>query len=190
MGFGVRQLVDALSPANFLATNPEAHAARARDGRREPDRRHEPVLGGPGQGPRLDVPTKRPSRSAATSPPRPGAVVFENELMQLIQYTPTHGEVHKRPLRDRAAVHQQVLHPRPAARKLVGGLRGRRRAIRCSCVSWRNIDAEHGPTRWDDYLEQGVMQAIDVALRRHACATGSTRWASASAAPCWPARWP
>jgi polyhydroxyalkanoate synthase subunit PhaC len=42
--FGVRQFIDAMSPANFLATNPEAA---------QPDRRHGAVLGRLGQGPRF-----------------------------------------------------------------------------------------------------------------------------------------
>ena len=51
-----------------------------------------------------------------------GAVVFENDLFQLIQYAPLTEKVATRPLAHRAAVHQQVLHPRSAARELVRSL--------------------------------------------------------------------
>ena len=56
-------------------------------------------------------------------------------------------------------------------------------------VSWRNAGAEQGKLTWDDYLEQGVLTAIDVGARRSPRPTRSTRSGSASAARCWPARW-
>ena len=52
-----------------------------------------------------------------------GAVVFENELFQLIEYKPSRPRCLSG-LPDGAAVHQQVLHPGPAARQLAGPLRG------------------------------------------------------------------
>ena len=55
-------------------------------------------------------------------------------------------------------------------------------------VSWRNAGPEQAELTWDDYLEQGVLKAIDVA-RSITGPTRSTRSASASAARCWPARW-
>ncbi len=43
-------------------------------------------------------------------------------------------------------------------------------------VSWRNIDASVGHLSWDDYLEQGVMQAIDVAREHHGRRPGEHAW--------------
>ena len=70
--FAVRQLVDAMSPANYLATNPEAMELAVADRRAEPRRRHGAAVQGPRQGPHLDDRRGAPSRSAGTSRRRRG----------------------------------------------------------------------------------------------------------------------
>src|SRR5262249_47154169 len=90
-------------------------------------------------------------------------IIFENELIQLIQYGPLTDEVSARPL---------VMIP-PAINKFyVLDLQPSNSFVRYAVeqghtvfmVSWRNITAAEGHLTWDDYLELGIMRAIDVAL--------------------------
>ena len=93
----------------------------------------------------------------------PGAVIFENELIQVIQYKPLSGTVRERPL---------VMIP-PAINKFyVLDLQPANSFVRYAVeqghtvfmVSWRNVGADQGHLTWDDYLELGILRAIDVAL--------------------------
>ena len=97
-GFALRQVTDALSPANNLATNPEAHAARDGDRRRQPASRAcgcSPRTWRKGRISMTDETAFEVGRNVGTTP---GSVVFQNELIQLIQYTPTTAKVYERPL--------------------------------------------------------------------------------------------
>ena len=87
--------------------------------------------------------------------------MFENDLFQLIQYAPLTAEGGIAAARDRPALHQQVLHPRPAAGELVRPLCERARPhglSRLVAQPW----TEQGNTTWDDYIEHGAMKAVEV----------------------------
>ena len=96
-GFALRQVMDALSPANTLVTNPEALQLAMETGGAS-------LVEGlklftqdlaKGSIAMTDESAFELGRNVGTTP---GAVVFQNELMQLIQYTPTTERVHQRPL--------------------------------------------------------------------------------------------
>ena len=80
-----RQYLDAMSPANFAATNPAVLKRAARDRGESLTRGLANLIADAGRG-RISQSDERASRSAATSRVTPGDVVFENELIQLIQY--------------------------------------------------------------------------------------------------------
>jgi polyhydroxyalkanoate synthase len=93
----------------------------------------------------------------------PGAVVFENELIQLIQYRPLTDQVGARPLLIvPPAINKFYVFDLEPANSFV------RYAVEQSntvfMVSWRNVNTEQGHLTWNDYLELGIAQAIDSAL--------------------------
>ncbi len=112
--FYTRQFADAFSPSNFIWTNPEVlretletngeNLLRGLDNFRRDLEQGEGAL----KITMTDPDAFKLGENIATTP---GKVVFQNELMQLIQYSPTTAEVYQRPLADRAALDQQVLHP-------------------------------------------------------------------------------
>ena len=161
-GFVLRQVVDALSPANSLATNPEAMQTALETGGAS-------LVEGmrlfmqdfaKGRVSMTDDTAFEVGRNVATSP---GSVVFENELMQLIQYTPSTAKVHTRPLVIvPPCINKFYILDLQPENSFVGYAVAQGHTV--FLVSWRNIGPEQGAMRWDDYLEQGVMQAIDTAL--------------------------
>jgi polyhydroxyalkanoate synthase len=98
-------------------------------------------------------------RDVGTSP---GSVVYQNELMQLIQYAPTTAKVHQRPLVivPPCINKYYILDLRPANSFVAHAVAEGHTVF---LVSWRNAGADQGELTWDDYLEQGVLRAIEVA---------------------------
>ena len=161
-GFAARQLVDALSPSNFLATNPEALQLVVESGGRS-------LVDGmgllvadllKGRITMTDEEAFELGRNIATTP---GGVVFENELMQLIRYAPVTAQVHERPL---------LMVPPCINKFYILDLQAENSLVRFALeqghqvflVSWRNATAEMSKLTWDDYLRSGVTQAIEVTL--------------------------
>ena len=161
-GFVLRQLVDALSPANCLATNPEALQTALDSGGAS-------LVEGMrlfaqdfarGRVSMTDDSAFEVGRNVATTP---GSVVFENELIQLIQYAPSTAKVHERPLLIvPPCINKYYILDLQPENSLVAHAAAQGHTV--FLVSWRNAGPEQGKLGWDDYLEQGVMQAIDVAL--------------------------
>jgi len=91
----------------------------------------------------------------------PGAVVFRNELIEVLQYQPTTDEVHERPL---------VVIPPWINRYYIADLApGKslvewavRRGHTVFAVSYRNPDASMRDLSFDDYLRLGPLTAVDV----------------------------
>jgi len=159
--FAARQWIDALSPANFAATNPEALGQALATQGESLTRGLANLLG--------DVQKKRISQSDESGfevgrnlGVTPGEVVFENELIQLIQYQATTAQVSARPL---------VMIPPCINKYYILDLQPENSFVAHAVaaghtvfmVSWRNVGAEQGHLGWDDYLEKGVFAALRAA---------------------------
>ncbi|HLS87900.1 MAG TPA: class I poly(R)-hydroxyalkanoic acid synthase [Burkholderiales bacterium] len=159
--FAVRQWLDAVCPANFAATNPLAvQEAMATNGESlarglahllEDARR--------GRISQSDETGFEIGRNLATTP---GHVVFENELIQLIQYAPTTERVAERPLvMVPPCINKYYILDLAPERSLVRHAIGEGHTV--FMVSWRNVGPEQSTLTWDDYLESGVIAALRAA---------------------------
>jgi polyhydroxyalkanoate synthase subunit PhaC len=158
--FAVQQIVDAMSPANFLATNPEAQQKMI-------ETKGESLTKGL-QNMLTDLQKGRISQSdeSAFEVGRnvgitPGTVVFENHLFQLIQYTPTTPTVHEVPLlMVPPCINKYYILDLQPENSLVRYLVEQGNTV--FMLSWRNPDQGLAGTTWDDYVEQGAIRALDV----------------------------
>ena len=159
--FAVEQWVAATSPSNFMALNAEAQK-KALDTQGESIKQGiQNMLHDMRQGhvSMTDESLFEVGKNVATTE---GAVVFENELFQLIEYKPLTAKVYQRPfLLVPPCINKFYILDLQPTNSLV------RYAVsqghRTFVVSWRNPDESMSQTTWDDYVERGVMQAIEVA---------------------------
>ena len=150
-GFALRQVTDALSPANTLATNPEALQLALETGGAslvEGMRLFTEDLA-KGRISMTDDTAFEVGRNVCTTP---GTVVFQNELIQLIQYTPTTAKVYERPLVIiPPCINKYYILDLQPANSFVGHAVAQGHTV--FLVSWRNAGPDQGTLTWDDYLE-------------------------------------
>jgi polyhydroxyalkanoate synthase len=159
--FAVQQLVDALSPANFLATNPEAQQHLIESKGESLTKGMQNMLADMQKG-RLSQSDESAYEVGRNVGVTPGTVVFENELFQLIQYTPVTPAVHEVPLlMVPPCINKYYILDLQPENSLVRYLVEQGNTV--FMMSWRNPDEALGNTTWDDYVEKGAIQAIDIA---------------------------
>ena len=159
--FATRQLVDALAPTNFPATNPDVIArALSTEGASLMQGLHNLAADvGKGRITMSDASAFEVGRNLAVTP---GSVVFRNDLIELIQYDATTSRVARRPLLIvPPCINKYYILDLKPANSFVGHAVAQGHTV--FMISWRNIPADLGRLGWDDYLERGVLAAVSVA---------------------------
>jgi len=160
--FYLKQLTSAYSPTNFVATNPEVLRETLASNARN-------LLNGANlladdlkrSGDLMKISQTDPNafelgRNLATTP---GKVVFQNELLQLIQYTPTTEKVRERPL---------LMVPPWINKYYILDLTGPKSLIKyvvdqgftVFVVSWINPDERLAEKTFEDYILEGILEAV------------------------------
>jgi polyhydroxyalkanoate synthase len=158
--FITRQFADAMSPANFAATNPEALKLALDTKGESLTRGVRQLLEDVHKG-RISTTDESQFEIGRNIAATEGAVIYQNELIQLIQYKPLTGTVFKRPL---------VMIPPCINKYYILDLQPENSLVRFALeqghsvfmVSWRNVAEEQGHFTWDDYVES-VLKALEVA---------------------------
>ena len=157
--FAVQQWVDAAAPSNYLALNPEAQ-------RKALETKGESIAQGlkhlwhdiqQGHVSQTDESQFEVGRNVATTE---GAVVYENELFQLVEYKPLTDKIHERPL---------LIVPPCINKFYILDLQPDNSFVRHAVsqghrvflVSWVNASEAVQTKTWDDYIEHGVIRAIE-----------------------------
>ncbi|MBI2791808.1 MAG: alpha/beta fold hydrolase [Gammaproteobacteria bacterium] len=163
VSFGARQILDALSPSNFVLTNPDLFHETIRSGGSNLIRGNaiafedfvEKLTGVPPSAAKNFIPGK----DVAVTP---GRVVFSNHLIELIQYEPQTKTVFKEPVLILPAwiMKYYILDLSPN-NSLVKWLVEQGHTV--FMVSWRNPDSGDRDLGMDDYYRQGARAAIDIA---------------------------
>src|SRR3954470_25074490 len=167
VAFFTRQYVDALSPSNFAFTNPQVLRETLNSGGENLVRGLNNLLSDIEKGGgelRISMTDEKAFTLGKNVATTPGKVVFQNDLMQLIQYVPTTAQVHKRPL---------VIIPPWINKYYILDLREKNSFIRFALeqghtvfvVSWVNPDARLADKGFEDYMVEGPLAAMD-AVRR------------------------
>lgn len=159
--FYTQQYIDALSPSNFFATNPEAIQNAI-------DTKGQSLMDGM-QNLMKDMDKGRISMTDETAftlgeniATTEGSVIFQNELMQLIQYSPATDTVAERPI---------LIIPPCINKFYILDLQPHNSFVKYAVdqgntvflISWVNATPEQRHLSWDNYVESGVLKALEVA---------------------------
>jgi polyhydroxyalkanoate synthase len=163
VNFFTRQYIDALAPSNFVLTNPhvlrETVSSSGHNLLRGLNNLLEDLERGDGRL-RISMTDTKAFKVGVNVATTPGKVVFQTELMQLIQYQPLTQKVYKRPL---------LIIPPWINKYYILDLRQKNSFIRWAVeqghtvfvVSWVNPDKRHAEKSFEDYMFEGALAALD-----------------------------
>jgi len=168
VNFFTRQYIDAMSPSNFMLTNPEVLRETVNSGGhnliRGLNNLLEDLTRGEGRQLRVKMADTSEFRLGGNIAVTRGKVVYQNDLLQLIQYEPLTAEVYARPL---------LIIPPWINKYYILDLRENNSFIRWAVaqghtvfvISWVNPDQRLAHKSFDDYLQEGALAALDAMER-------------------------
>ncbi|MFG6157201.1 class I poly(R)-hydroxyalkanoic acid synthase [Halomonas sp. 1390] len=162
LGFYARQLVNAMAPTNFVTTNPEVmRKTQETRGQNlvEGLARLREDLANSAEGLNVTMTDRSAFAIGENIAVTPGSVVFENELIQLIQYAPATEQAYKTPL---------LVVPPWINKYYILDLRQDNSLVRwlveqghtVFLISWRNPGPEQRDLTWADYMQLGPIDAM------------------------------
>ncbi len=165
--FHLRQITSALSPSNFPATNPEIlRETLSSNGKNLVEGMHNLAKDMKSSGELMkisqsDIAAFEVGRDLAVTP---GKVIFQNKIIQLLQYEPTTPKVHRKPL---------LIVPPWINKYYILDLRPEKSFIKyvvdqgftAFVISWVNPDANMGNTGFEDYMREGILAATKAVQR-------------------------
>jgi polyhydroxyalkanoate synthase len=164
--FFVKQGVEALSPSNFLVTNPVVLRKTVKDRGKNLLRGLEQLADDMERSDDMlnvamtDLNAFEVGRNLAITP---GKVIFQNDLFQLIQYEPATEKVAKRPLLYvPAAMNKYYIADLQPKNSLFKWLVDQGQTV--FAISWVNPDERHTNRTYDDYVVEGIIAASDAVM--------------------------
>ncbi|MCI5049884.1 MAG: class I poly(R)-hydroxyalkanoic acid synthase [Rickettsiales bacterium] len=164
LNFFARQFIDAVSPSNFLFTNPEALEATIETNGQNLVKGFENMLEDIRKGNgklRISMADESAFKLGEDLAATPGHVIYENELMQLIQYEPSTEKVHQTPL---------LMIPAWINKYYVLDMREQNSLVKWAVdqgytvfvISWVNPDESLSDKDFENYLSDGPIKALEV----------------------------
>ena len=160
--FHLRQFVEAMAPVNFFLTNPAAIKRAVETGGTSLVDGARNLMSDLEDGSlsMVDSEAFEVGENLATTP---GKVVYRNRLMELIQYEPRTEKVHEVPI---------VFIPPWINKYYIVDLRPENSFVKYMLeqgfqffmISWKNPDASMADVKFEDYMHEGPLEAVDVAL--------------------------
>ncbi len=163
VAFFTRQYVDALAPSNFVLTNPQVLRETVASGGQNLVKGLNNLLADLEKGGgelRISMTDEKAFKLGQNVATTPGKVVYQNDLMQLLQYEPRTKDVFRTPL---------IIIPPWINKYYILDLREKNSFIRWACeqghtvfvISWVNPDARLAQKGFDDYMLEGPLAALD-----------------------------
>ena len=159
VNFYTRQYIDALSPSNFALTNPQVLRETLQSGGRNLVRGLNNLLADIERG-GIRMADEKAFKLGVNVAATPGKVIFQNDLMQLIQYAPGTDTVFRRPL---------LVIPPWINKYYILDLRESNSFVRWAVdqghtvfvISWVNPDGRFAGKTFENYMFEGPLAALD-----------------------------